>query len=349
MKKPDFKKKKFNFKWFNKWRDKEQKGMSRPSTPFRAIVEKELADYITSWRIIILLAIIGLTCLGSLYTAMMSIRDAVSSDEANEAFDQAFVFLKLFTVTDGTLPSFMTFVGFLGPLLGIALGFDAINSERNRGTLSRMMSQPIPRDFVINAKFTAAIILIAALFLALGLVVAGLGLLMIGIPPTFEEFMRLIFFLLVSIVYVAFWLNLGILFSVRFRQPATSALASIAVWLFFSVFYSMIVNLFARAIAPSTTQNVQELLNYQSLILNLSRLSPNYLFNESTATLLTPSVRNLGPLTMDQIEGAIASPLPLGQSLLLIWPQLTGLIAATMVCFAISYLYFMRQEIRSRS
>ncbi len=349
MKKPDFKMKKFNFKWFNKWRDKEQKGMSRPSTPFRAIVEKELADYITSWRIIILLAIIGLTCLGSLYTAMMSIRDAVSSDEANEAFDQAFVFLKLFTVTDGTLPSFMTFVGFLGPLLGIALGFDAINSERNKGTLSRMMSQPIPRDFVINAKFTAAIILIAALFLALGLVVAGLGLLMIGIPPTFEEFMRLIFFLLVSIVYVAFWLNLGILFSVRFRQPATSALASIAVWLFFSVFYSMIVNLFARAIAPSTTQNVQELLNYQSLILNLSRLSPNYLFNESTATLLTPSVRNLGPLTMDQIEGAIASPLPLGQSLLLIWPQLTGLIAATMVCFAISYLYFMRQEIRSRS
>lgn len=238
MKKPDFKMKKFNFKWFNKWRDKEQKGMSRPSTPFRAIVEKELADYITSWRIIILLAIIGLTCLGSLYTAMMSIRDAVSSDEANEAFDQAFVFLKLFTVTDGTLPSFMTFVGFLGPLLGIALGFDAINSERNKGTLSRMMSQPIPRDFVINAKFTAAIILIAALFLALGLVVAGLGLLMIGIPPTFEEFMRLIFFLLVSIVYVAFWLNLGILFSVRFRQPATSALASIAVWLFFSVFYA---------------------------------------------------------------------------------------------------------------
>ena len=41
-------------------------------------------------------------------------------------------------------------------------------------------------------------------------------------------------------------------------------------------------------------------------------------------------------------------PLPLGQSLLVVWPQLTGLIAATVICFAISYIMFMRREIRSR-
>ena len=61
-----------------------------------------------------------------------------------------------------------------------------------------------------------------------------------------------------------------------------------------------------------------------------------------------PSVRSLGPLTMEQIQGAIPSPLPLGQSLLLVWPQVTGLIAATIVCFALSYVAFMRIEIRSR-
>ena len=51
---------------------------------------------------------------------------------------------------------------------------------------------------------------------------------------------------------------------------------------------------------------------------------------------------------MDQVQGAIPSPLPLGQSLLVIWPQLTGLIAVTILCFALSYIIFMRREIRSR-
>jgi len=53
-------------------------------------------------------------------------------------------------------------------------------------------------------------------------------------------------------------------------------------------------------------------------------------------------------LTMEQVHGAIPSPLPLGQSLIVVWPQLTGLIAATVVCFALSYVSFMRREVRSR-
>ena len=140
-----------------------------------------------------------------------------------------------------------------------------------------------------------------------------------------------------------------ILFSVRFRQPATSALASIAVWLFFSVFYSMIVNLIAGATMPSQNASVSEQLSYLHFIQFLMRLSPSYLFSEATGTLLDPSVRNLGPLTMEQTLGAIPSPLPLGQSVLLVWPQIVGLVAATLLCFAISYVWFMRQEIRSRS
>jgi ABC-2 type transport system permease protein len=51
---------------------------------------------------------------------------------------------------------------------------------------------------------------------------------------------------------------------------------------------------------------------------------------------------------MEQVYGTIPGPLPLGQSLLLVWPQVTGLIAATVICFALSYVSFMRREIRSR-
>jgi ABC-2 type transport system permease protein len=78
------------------------------------------------------------------------------------------------------------------------------------------------------------------------------------------------------------------------------------------------------------------------------RFNPSQLFDDATTTLLIPMVRSLGPLTMEQMEGAIPSPLPLGQSLILVWPQVTALVAGTIVFFAIAYTLFMRREIRSR-
>lgn len=313
--------------------------------PFWVMVQKEVADHIRSWRFVILLLLMVLTCAGSLYTASMTIRDAVPSSNGDLP---SHIFLKLFTVSDNTLPSFITFVAFLGPLLGIGLGFDAINSERNRGTLSRVMSQPIHRDYLINAKFTASLLVVSFIFFGLGFLVMGMGIIATGIPPTPEEFWRVIFFMLLSIVYVAFWLNLAIFLSIRFRQAATSALTGIAIWIFFSIFYSMLVEMAGKALLPEASANNEQVLSYYRFMQFLLRLSPNQLFSEATTTLLSPEVRSLGPLTMKQVYGTIPSLLPLDQSLLLIWPLVTGLVAATTLCFGISYLLFMRQEIRGR-
>lgn len=318
--------------------------MNKYHSPFWVIVRKEISDHVRSWRFIILVLIIALTCMGSLYTALTNIGTVIKPGDP----DGSFLFLKLFTASDGTLPSFVVFISFLGPLLGIALGFDAINSEQNKGTLSRILSQPIHRDYLINAKFTAALTVIGIMLFALAFLVMGFGLIAIGIPPTAEEFLRIIAFIIVSLFYVAFWLNLSIFFSIKFKQAATSALACIAVWLFFSVFYNMIINLVGRAISPSEMASTYQIISYQRFMLNLLRFAPSMLFNEATTTLLMPSVRSLGPLTMEQVHGAIPSPLPLGQSLLVVWPQLTGLIAVTVICFALSYATFMRKEIRSR-
>ena len=312
--------------------------------PFNVILSKEISDHVRSWRFVILIAIIALTCLGSMYTALTNIDKAVKPDDPAGTF----FFLKLFTISDGSLPPFFVFISFLGPLLGISLGFDAVNSEQNNGTLSRILAQPIYRDYLLNAKFLAALAVISIMFFALGFLVLGIGLISIGIPPTPEEFLRIVSFIVLSIIYVAFWLNLSILFSVRFRQPATSALSGIAIWLFFSVFYRMIVGLIGKAFAPSQFAPPYQVIGFEELKIGLLRLMPNQLFSEATTTLLMPSVRSLGPLTMEQVYGTLPGPLPLTQSLLLVWPQVTGLIAATVLCFVLSYISFMRREIRSR-
>ncbi len=312
--------------------------------PFWVIVNKEISDIVKSWRFIIMLAIVLLTCAGSLYIALSNFVSAVKPGDQ----ENAFFFLKLFTISDGTLPPFTVFISFLGPLLGISMGFDTINSEQNKGTLSRVLSQPIYRDYILNAKFLAALVVLSILFFSLNLLVLGFGLIFIGIPPTSEEILRIMFFSVVSIVYVAFWLNLSILFSVRFRQATTSALAGISIWLFFSIFYNMIVNLIAKGISPRHMVSESRLLALQKIIQNIMRINPGQLFDDATTTLLVPSVRSLGPLTMEQMSGAIPSPLPLGQSLMLVWPQVTALLAGTLVFFGLAYIMFMRREIRSR-
>ena len=312
--------------------------------PFWIMVKKEISDHVRSWRFFILIAIIALTCFSSVYTAIANMEKMARPEDTEDAF----FFLKLFTISDGTMPSYLVLISFLGPLLGISLGFDAINSEQNRGTLSRILSQPIYRDSILNAKFIGSLTVIGILLFALGFLVMGIGLVVIGIPPTAEEFLRIVSFILMGIIYVAFWLNLSILFSVRFRQPATSALSGISVWLFFIIFYPMIINLISKMIEPSVTDSLQQITNYNKLITGLMGVLPNDLFSVASTTLLRPSVRSLGTLSTEQLYGAIAGPLPLSQSIMLVWAQVTGLIAATVICFILSYTAFMRKEIRSR-
>lgn len=308
------------------------------------MVQKEITDSVRSWRFIILLIIIFLTCLGSLYSSLSNFSEVIK----NSTGENSFFFLKLFTHSDGTLPPFFVFVGFLGPLLGISLGFDAINSEQNRGTLSRLMAQPIPRDFVLNAKFVAGLILLAIMFFTLAFLIIGAGLIALGIPPTAEEFLRIVSFTVLSIVYVSFWLNLSIFFSVKFKQAATSALSGIAVWLFFTVFYPLLINIILKGLRPSQYALPRTVYIFEKLKFGLVQIIPNELFSEITSVLLMPNIRSLGPLTTGQVAGAIPGALPFGQSLLIVWPQLTGLIALTMLCFIFSYILFMRREIRSR-
>ncbi|MGS2762799.1 ABC transporter permease [Sinomicrobium sp. M5D2P9] len=310
--------------------------------PFWTIVQKEISDHIRSWRFIVLLAMILLTCFGSLYIALNNLPEALANTKDP---NRDFVFLKLLTASDGTLPPFHILLGFLGPLLGIGMGFDAVNSEQNSGTLVRLMAQPIHRDYFINAKFTGALMVTGTLFLTLSLLITGLGILVTGQIPMPEEFIRITGFTVLCIIYIAFWLNLSILFSIRFKRAATSALTSIAVWLFFTIFYPILVGIAAKAfVSPGLSRTRHGL---QKLWIALPDIAPGKLFTDATTTILVPSVRSLGPLSIQQMQGAIPSTLSPGDSLLVVCPQLTGLIAATVLCFSLSYYLFMRKEIRS--
>lgn len=317
--------------------------MRREGSPWQGmwtVMAKEMADNLTGARIQILQLLGLLAAVGALYAAVNVIRTTTAQDP--------FLLLRLFTTAQEPLPAFVAFLSFLTPLVAIALGFDTINGEFNRRTMSRILAQPIYRDALLLGKYLAGLATLATVLTAIWLLIAGAGLIFLGVPPSAEEVARGLVFLLATIAYGGVWLGLAFVFSVIFRQPATAALASIAVWLFFTVFWGIIAGVLAQTLRPLEFGRVEELLAQAELELALARFSPNTLYAEIVLAMLNPSTRALGPILPVQLHRAVlGSPLPFTESLALVWPHLTGLIAAIILLFALGYVLFQRQEIRA--
>jgi ABC-2 type transport system permease protein len=309
-----------------------------------------MEDHFSSIRFLLISALIVMV--GVIIASMVGMG---IQEESKGMAKPTFLFLWLFTST-GKLFSFVQFIGFFGPLIGIFLGFDSINRERVSRTLSKLLSQPIYRDSVINAKFLAGATIIAIVLVAIVLIISGLGIRLIGVVPGSEEVLRLAIYLIASILYIAFWLGISILFSVVFRSTATSALASLAVWIFFSFFISLGAGFLADAVAPigqsGTGMDPNMVIKHEQVQRTISLFSPMTLYNDATTTILDPlrkttrSLILMGPLERLSLS-RFQSPLPLLQSLFIVTPHLVSLVAITFLCFGICYLAFMRQEIRT--
>src|SRR2546426_11705842 len=214
------------------WLDRVSDFSTQAGRGWRTVAAKELADHVLSRRFLVLLAILGLAALATVYFSSQLIRDAATQASGSPA-----LFLRLFTVTGDQFPfPFFSLVSFVLPLIGIAFGFDAINGERAEGTLPRLLAQPIHRDDVINGKFAAGLAVIAVILASVTAFVAGFGIFRLGIVPSGDEVWRIVAWIVVSIVYVAFWLAFAMLCSVAIRRSSTAALVAVGVWLAFSLF-----------------------------------------------------------------------------------------------------------------
>jgi ABC-2 type transport system permease protein len=301
-------------------------------------MSKEMADHLTGARILILELLVLLTAVGTIYTALQNIQPGV---------DNEFLYLRLFTTAQEPLPAFVFFLAILVPLIAIALSFDSINGEFNRRTLSRILAQPVYRDALLLGKFLGGLLTLTMVFSAIWLLIFGIGIVRLGVPPTAEETGRAMWFLLGTIFYGGIWMALAMMFSTVFRSTATAALASIAVWAFFIFFWNIVVGIVAPWLGPQQIASFEDLAAAAQAQTILTRVSPITLYADIATIMLQPTERFLGFVLPVQLDRAIEAPLPLAQSVLVIWPQLTGLIAATILLFAICYVLFQRQEIRA--
>jgi ABC-2 type transport system permease protein len=316
----------------------------REGSPWRGmnvVFFREMFDHLTSARMLVMEFLMVVFGAAVVYFAAEQIRNTTAEDP--------FLFLRLFAPPGQTLLSFVVVISILVPIIAIGLGFDAINGEYSRRTMSRILAQPIYRDALLFGKFLASLATLTICLVTLWLLVIGFGLLRLGIPPGAEEVGRLLMFLFATIVYGGVWLALAILFSVLFRSPATAALVALGLWLFLSLLWPALAQMVGEVISPSDIRfaalglPTPDTLAWQQ---GLSRLSPGTLYGEAVVAMLNPDAQSMTTL-LAQFQGRIASPLPFGQSLIQAWPQLVSLLAGMILLSVAGYVAFQRQEVRA--
>lgn len=312
-----------------------------------AVFRKEVTDIFGSKRYLILFALILLLSTLSVYQGAEYIRN---NPEAG--------FLAIFSGARFGF-SFVQLMVFFGPILGLALGFDAINKEKTSGTLLILLSQPIFRDSVINGKFLAGAAALATLTVSTIGIMYGLAIPMLGFGPTLEGASRVVLFSSLTVLYLAFWLSLGLLFSVLTKKTSTSMLASIATWLscvmIINILAFLIANLMVpvpggmfrsdmRGFNPQESSEFQELMQRRfSIQSSISKISPTNLYSEAATAVLGVTQSSFGMSSGG--PHSFITP-TLYQGLSASWANIAAIAVGLVVCFAASYVKFLRSEIR---
>lgn len=115
-------------------------------------------------------------------------------------------------------------------LLAILFTYDAVNGEAERGTLQLTFSNAVPRSRYILGKFIGSWLgLIIPLLIPM--LLSALLVLIMNIPMTMDDWLKLIALFTLSLVYVTFFIALGILLSTLTKRSSSSFLAALVAWL----------------------------------------------------------------------------------------------------------------------
>ncbi|HYZ85862.1 MAG TPA: DUF3526 domain-containing protein, partial [Bryobacteraceae bacterium] len=136
---------------------------------------------------------------------------------------------------------------YLFPLVILAISYNLISSEKEDGTLSMTLSQPVGIRTLAMGKIGFRALFVLSLGAALSLT----GALLSGINLTDEgTIMRLLLWIAVVTAYAAFWFGVAVAVNALGRSSATNALALSGLWLAFVLLIPALLNVSVKTLHP---------------------------------------------------------------------------------------------------
>jgi len=135
-------------------------------------------------------------------------------------------------------------------LLAILFVFDAVSGEKEEETLKLMLSNSVPRDLILMAKCVGAMVCLCASFLislGAGLIAAHV---ITSLAFTSTEWLRIGVLVVVSLLYIAVFLMLGLFISASTQRSGTSLMISLLAWVILVLGIPNLVPVVARQVVP---------------------------------------------------------------------------------------------------
>ena len=221
-----------------------------------------------------------------------------------------------------TSAGLINLVLFLAPLMGLTLGAQALTSERERGTLSYLLAQPVSLWEIFISKFIGLAVAISAAIVT-GFALATLTISYLSGGKGMDVFLRLTG---LTVLLAVVSLSVGYLISSVAHRTSTALGVSVVAWLGLVMIGDL--GLMGTAImfklSPST-------------LLTVTILNPLESYRIASIDLLKDSLELLGPaglVATDRFGSATGSVLT---GILLLW---------TIVPLAIAYVAMSRKEQR---
>jgi ABC-2 type transport system permease protein len=328
-------------------------------TDFFVVASKEFSDIIRGKRFIILIAAFTLLMTAAVASTYISETQGIS---ASLGLSRGF----LRSVASGLT----TMMSYFAPILGIALGVDAISGEREKGTLKMVLSQPIFRDTFINGKFFGTFLAISLAISAVSLVEVCGCVLALGVTPTGNDVVRFTLFVLFSILYTVAYYGIAVLISTFAKKTTVSVIAGVMIWAAFTFIIPIVASLVAYSTVPLRIQPGQNFTRIQpgqnmtaesqqliealrartSIVETINMFTPNYHFTRIAQYILQAFVSVGfafgGGGTRVQTPTQTARAVTIFENLASSWPNIMVLALITVFTFILSYTIFIKQEAR---
>lgn len=141
---------------------------------------------------------------------------------------------------------------FLLPLLIMALTYNIVSSEKEQGTLALLLSADTDFRRIILDKYVFRFLLLNASFVLM--VAVGLGIAGVNLGQTAGS---LLYLLLVTLLYTAFWFSLSFLVNSYGKNSGYNAAILVGCWLVFALLIPALLNVSATALHPLPSRMLQ--------------------------------------------------------------------------------------------
>ena len=287
------------------------------------IAQKEFADNLWSPRVISIVSIFTIIIFSFSYRAVINGRNIFE-----------FGFLDVAQI-----------IAVFLPLLGIALGFDAIVKERKSQSLNILLTHPVYRDNIITGKILGAMITLALVVCVAVATSVGTMLIISGVQVSSIELSRVLIFTVLTYLYLSIFLGYGMFISIIAKNAVSSLIFCISTWLIICVIYGAIIMIIAIV---STGQSLLDLGNNEEVIdLNayLQKLSPIHHYSNPTIGHPGLTAGGFSKGGTHIVNGIFDTRYTLSQWLDEYWPNVVTLAVMPVILLIISFIVFLRQDI----